>query len=342
MFLCAPYLNPIIQVQNLLTVGRELKPSLLTLKSEKDLAMGFSMLCHMDSQLFLNNTNHLKMRKDHVVNERINLTSNFQLKLKPRTTRFVVCGIESNEFTERTSPSEVSKEIKKCYELIHKLGRGVVYLGSSRVKTDHSHYLQTLELGKEIARLLDCTSWTGVGPGLMDAAIKGALEAQKPVGGFKIAKEAGEWTTSKFHPYLPPETYLTCRFFSARKHGLVDAVVRNSKSDRTAIVALPGGIGTLDEIFEILALIQLQRIGSELPVPFLLMNYDSFYSNLLDFLSYCEDYGALYRGEVASLWKICNDNFEALEYLAEFYCIPRTERNYTIELGRTHGTISSS
>jgi hypothetical protein len=39
----------------------------------------------------------------------------------------------------------------------------------------------------------------------MDAAIQGALEAEKPVGGFKIAKEAGEWTTSNFHPYLPPK-----------------------------------------------------------------------------------------------------------------------------------------
>lgn len=45
----------------------------------------------------------------------------------------------------------------------------------------------------------------------MDAAIKGALESKKPVGGFKIAKEAGEWTSSSFHSYLSAETYYTCR-----------------------------------------------------------------------------------------------------------------------------------
>ncbi|KAJ8766535.1 hypothetical protein K2173_023782 [Erythroxylum novogranatense] len=233
-----------------------------------------------------------------------------------------MCSSETVEFEERTSPNEIKKEISRCYELIHRLGRGVVYLGSSRMGPGHPHYLQTLELGGEIAKLLNCTSWTGAGPGLMDAATKGALEAGKPVGGFKIGKEAGEWTASNFHPYLPLETYLTCRFFSARKHALVDAVVRNSSSDTTAVVALPGGIGTLDEMFEILALIQLERIGSKLPVPFIVMNYDCFYQKLLDFLDNCEDWGTVSRGEVGSLWKICDSNSEALAYLADFYDLP--------------------
>lgn len=156
----------------------------------------------------------------------------------------------------------------------------------------------------------------------MDAVTKGALEADKPVGGIKIEKEAGEWTASKVHPYLPPQDYHTCRFFSARKHGLVDAVVRNNVSDKTAVIALPGGIGTLDEMFEILALIQLKRIGSVLPVPFIVMNYDSFYSKLFEFIESCEDLGTVYKGEVSALWKVCNSNSEALTYLAEFYELP--------------------
>lgn len=221
--------------------------------------------------------------------------------------------------TSRRSPDEVRKEIHRCYELVQTLGRGAIYLGSSRIKTDHPHYVQSLELAREIAKLLECTTWTGAGPGLMDAAVRGALEANKPVGGFKIAREAGEWTSSNSHPYLPPETYLTCRFFSARKHGLVDAAVRNNSSEKTVVVALPGGIGTLDEMFEILALIQLERIGSDFPVPFILMNYDSFYAKLLDFMDECEEWGTVAKGEVASLWKVFKKNSEALEYLAEFY-----------------------
>lgn len=228
----------------------------------------------------------------------------------------------------RSSPREVREEMARCFDLVRRLGRGAVYLGSSRVPPTHPHFLQTTELAREIARLLDCTTWTGAGPGLMDAAIQGAFEADKPVGGLKIAKEAGEWTSSGFHPYLPPETYLTCRFFSARKHGLVDAAVRSSSTDRTAVVALPGGVGTLDELFEILALIQLERIGSALPVPVLLLNYDSYYSKLLEFLNDCQEWGTVAPGEVASLWKVCDGNHEALEYLAEFYGVPHNEREY--------------
>lgn len=96
-------------------------------------------------------------------------------------------------------------------------------------------------------------------------------------------------------------------------------MVRNNNQDKTAVIVLPGGVGTLDEAFEILALIQLQRIGSALPVPFVLMNYDSFYSKLLEFLDVCEDWGTVSKGEVSSLWKVCSSNSEALAYLAKFY-----------------------
>lgn len=122
---------------------------------------------------------------------------------------------------------------------------------------------------------------------------------------------------------------------------MVDAVVRSGGSERTAVVALPGGIGTLDEVFEILALIQLERIGSKLPVPFLLMNYDSFYSKLLNFLDDCEDWGTLSKGELSSLWKVCDSNSEALAYLSKFYDLPLSEKGrHDNELESASGTLS--
>lgn len=66
-------------------------------------------------------------------------------------------------------------------------------------------------MASQIANLLDCTSWSGAGPGLMDAVTQGAMQAGKPVGGLKIGRERGEWTSSGVHPYLPSDTYFTCR-----------------------------------------------------------------------------------------------------------------------------------
>lgn len=117
--------------------------------------------------------------------------------------------------------------------------------------------------------------------------------------------------------------------------------MRSTGTDRTAVIVLPGGVGTLDEMFEILALIQLERIGSELPVPFLLMNYDSFYSKLLAFLDECKDRGTVFEGEVASLWKVCDNNSEALAYLADFYGLHlRDKDGHETELRSAHGIVS--
>ncbi|XAR56761.1 hypothetical protein NMG60_11037348 [Bertholletia excelsa] len=290
--------------------------------------MGLSVAATFGSQVFFR-TPHHRSKDFQSFRGRCENSKPSRFRLRPG--RISSCKPEIYEFEERTSPTEVKKEIERCYELIHRLGKGVVYLGSSKMGPSHPHYSKSLELGREIANLLNCTSWNGAGPGLMDATIKGALEAGKPVGGFKIGREAGEWTASNFHPYLPSETYFTCRFFSARKHGLVDAAVRSSSSDRTAVVALPGGVGTLDEMFEILALIQLERIGSVYPVPFLLMNYDSFYSKLLDFLDDCEKWGTVAKGEVSSLWKVCENNSEALAYLKEFYDLPTDKFRHGVD-----------
>lgn len=224
---------------------------------------------------------------------------------------------------KRTSPDEVKKEIEGCYEIIDRLGRGAVYLGASLMGPDHPYYSQVSQLAKEIAIMLGCTTWSGAGPGLMDAVIKGALEVGKPIGGLKVVQEAGEWTSSNIHPYLTQDKYFTCRFFSARKHGLVDAAVRNKSTDRTAVIALPGRVGTLDEIFEFLALIQLERIGSEFPIPFLVMNYDGFYSKLLEFLDVIQTWFKKKEEEEDGLmWTVCNNNAEALAVLAKFYDLP--------------------
>uniref|UniRef100_A0A2P2JLS6 Carboxy-lyase n=1 Tax=Rhizophora mucronata TaxID=61149 RepID=A0A2P2JLS6_RHIMU len=174
--------------------------------------MGFSMTGSFKSHCLVKNFRENSLTIQSFKERRAFSIDIKRPKLRLFSRSFLLCRNESFDFEERTSPGEIREEIQRCYELIHRLGRGVTYLGSSRMGPNHPHYLQSLELGKEIAKLLDCTSWTGAGSGLMDAVTKGALEAGKVVGGFKIAKEAGQWTASNFHAYLPSDTYVTCRY----------------------------------------------------------------------------------------------------------------------------------
>ena len=74
----------------------------------------------------------------------------------------------------RDSASAVQKEMLEAYALIERLGRGVVYYGSARLKSSSAHWGRAQALGRDVARLLGCTTWSGGGPGMMEAATLGA------------------------------------------------------------------------------------------------------------------------------------------------------------------------
>jgi predicted Rossmann-fold nucleotide-binding protein len=230
----------------------------------------------------------------------------------------------------RESVDAISRELETIYSLVESNGRGAIYLGSSRIKEGHDVFERSKRLATSVALLLECTTWSGIGPGLMDAVTLGGLEANGKASGILILMGEKEEQTGKItrqktrkHPYLKESQYCACSFFSARKHGLVDAGVRDGKeSTKTAFFCLPGGIGTLDEFAEILTLFQLRRIGSEEKVPFVLMNYDGVFDKLLEFITEsCVEHGLVNRGEMEEHLKVCSTNEEALAYLKEFYAL---------------------
>lgn len=61
----------------------------------------------------------------------------------------------------RSSASAVNQEMLQCYELVERLGRGVVYYGSARLGRDSPHWQRSVELGRGVALLLGSTTWTG-------------------------------------------------------------------------------------------------------------------------------------------------------------------------------------
>lgn len=137
------------------------------------------------------------------------------------------------------------RDFIRGYRALHFVGPCVTIFGSARFKEGHPAYAQARALGAAVSRL-GFTVMTGGGPGVMEAANRGARDAGGPSVGCNI-----ELPFEQSHnPYL--DRWVTCRYFFVRKVLLFKYSY--------AFVALPGGLGTLDELTEALTLIQTGKI----------------------------------------------------------------------------------
>jgi uncharacterized protein (TIGR00730 family) len=157
----------------------------------------------------------------------------------------------------------VDNEFNAGYRLIEKYPRSVSILGSARLKPGTPYYLQAEALGRRIVQELNYAVVTGGGPGIMEAANKGAFEAGgKSIGfGIKLPQEQLP------NPYLTE--YVEFEYFFSRKTLLFFSA--------ETYIYYPGGFGTMDELFEILTLIQTGKIPA---VPVVLIGRD-FWEPLL-------------------------------------------------------------
>jgi uncharacterized protein (TIGR00730 family) len=158
----------------------------------------------------------------------------------------------------------IMAELVDGFETLSRLPRGVTVFGSARTRSGEAAYQQAEEIGRELARA-GYTLITGGGPGQMEAVNKGALEA----GGRSVGIAIEVPHEDKPNPYLT--TTLSFRYFFVRKVMFV-------KYSR-AFVFLPGGFGTLDEMFEIVTLIQTGKIPT---CPVVLFGEDDYWDGLLD------------------------------------------------------------
>lgn len=216
----------------------------------------------------------------------------------------------------RSSAAAVQQELLACYALIENKGRGIVYYGSARLKEDSPFWNQAVNIGKKLSTLLNCTTWSGGGPGMMQAATMGAVAANGVVAGIRIAREAG--TTVRSASYLPSDAQVVCRFLSSRKVALTDCGVRMKEEDRTAFIFLPGGLGTLDEFFELATLVQLKKLGTKYPVPIVLCNFGGCFDGLLEFLSSSVLLGTVGMTELKELL-VARDEDAVVNALSYFY-----------------------
>ncbi|MDD5469951.1 MAG: LOG family protein [Candidatus Peribacteraceae bacterium] len=230
--------------------------------------------------------------------------------------------------SDRQSLARMYHEGRAVLDLVRRQGRGVVYFGTSRSEPGDTEYERTRELSREMSQLLGSTTWTGAGPGSMDAAVRGAKEVGGRIGGIKIHLRPDQSEhEQEISAAFAPDEVVECRYFAPRKMGLVDAAMRESESDRTGVVILPGGFGTLDEAFEFIVLKQLKKLGTKHPVPVVLMNHSGEYDGIEAFIARAAEDGRISQQEL-TLLQICRSNQEALDYFADFYGIPAEKRAY--------------
>ena len=159
----------------------------------------------------------------------------------------------------------IMAEFVEGFETLSKVGQGISFFGSSRLKPKDKYY----KIATQIAYLLSKEGYaiiTGGGPGIMEAANKGARKAKGKSIGLNILIPQ-EQKPNKYVDLLLEFHYFFCRKVMFLKYG-------------KAFVIMPGGFGTLDELFESLNLIQTKRVDK---FPVVLVGSE-YWTGLIDWI----------------------------------------------------------
>jgi uncharacterized protein (TIGR00730 family) len=184
-----------------------------------------------------------------------------------------------SRFAEFWTLLRVMRDFLRGFRALHFVGPCVTIFGSARVKADDPYYELARNMGTAIARL-GFTVMTGGGPGIMEAANRGAKEA----GGRSVGCNIELPFEQVSNAYL--DRCVRLHYFFVRKALLVKYSY--------AFVVMPGGAGTLDELFEALTLIQNGKIKH---FPIVIMGTE-YWSQLIDFIGQMAQRGKISQADL--------------------------------------------
>ena len=197
---------------------------------------------------------------------------------------------------------KIMGEIVSGYEKMQKLGPCVSIFGSARLPRNSPYYLLAEEIAKKITDL-GFGIITGGGPGIMEAANKGAKEN----GGKSIGLNIDLPFEQSSNPYIDKQYSIEFDYFFVRKLMCVKYA--------QGFIIMPGGIGTLDELFEALTLIQTHKIGR---FPIILVSSE-FWKGLLDWMKNTLLEMKLISEDNFSLFRVVDTADEAVSHIKAFY-----------------------
>jgi hypothetical protein len=189
-------------------------------------------------------------------------------------------------------------ELIKAIRALHFVGPCITVFGSARFKEDNYFYNCAKEFGKRIAEL-GFTTMTGGGPGIMEAANRGAYEN----GGMSVGCNVKLPFEQSSNKYLHKS--MTFEFFFTRKTMLIKYSY--------AFIIMPGGFGTMDEFFETLTLVQTKTITS---FPLVLFGKE-FYKELMDIMHDMARKGTIAEEDM-SLVLLTDDVNEAMDHIRKY------------------------
>jgi uncharacterized protein (TIGR00730 family) len=192
----------------------------------------------------------------------------------------------------------VFKQFIHGFRKLHFVGPCITVFGSARFGEDHKYYRASAEFGKRIAQMGFATM-TGGGPGVMEAANRGAYEA----GGLSI----GCNILLPFEQHLNPYVHkaITFEHFFVRKVLLVKYSY--------AFIIMPGGFGTMDEFFETLTLVQTKTI-TQFPI---VLFGKAYYAELWEYMELMAQQGTISRDDL-SLVLLTDDIDEAMLHIRTY------------------------
>lgn len=206
---------------------------------------------------------------------------------------------------------KIMSEFVDGYERMGKLGPCVSMFGSARTQNEHRYY----ELAEEIAYGITKIGFgiiTGGGPGIMEAANKGAKRGGGVSAGLGIQLpfETGN------NQFIDRDLSHTFDYFFVRKVMLVKYA--------QGFVVLPGGFGTMDELFEALTLIQTGKIGR---FPIVLVGKD-YWSGLIDWFKDTLLNEGKINEEDLNLFRVVDTAEEAVGHIKKFYDKYAVKQNF--------------
>lgn len=193
-------------------------------------------------------------------------------------------------------------EFVEGIETLHDLGPAVTIFGSARTQPDDPVYQKAVRIAELFVKA-GFAVITGGGGGVMEAANKGAANAGGPSVGLNIKLPFEQMP----NPYA--KTQLEFKYFFIRKVMFIKYAA--------AYIALPGGFGTLDEVFEVMTLIQTQRVK---PFPIILVGSD-YWSGLLDWIKARLKEGGMISPQDMDIIQLIDDPEQVVAMVKKFVIV---------------------